>query len=181
MTELQPKVLWFTGLSGSGKSTIARGVVAELKSKGLNVEHLDGDGIRSLFPETGFTKDDRDRHIKWVGYLASVLERNGIFVVATFVSPYRETRFFVRSLCRSFCEVYISTPLDVCERRDVKGLYERARKGEIQHFTGISDPYEPPDYPELTIDTQTIAVGDAVSIVLNHALDQQYVSAGESQ
>lgn len=165
-TEIQPVVLWFTGLSGSGKSTISTWVAKELRSRGLRVEELDGDTIRDIFPNTGFSKAERDAHIKRVGYLASKLEQSGIFVVASFVSPYRESRDFVRGLCRNFVEIHVATPLDVCEARDVKGLYARARRGEIMNFTGIDDPYEAPLHADLVIDTTTVDLQRAGEQVL---------------
>ncbi|MGE0352457.1 MAG: 3'(2'),5'-bisphosphate nucleotidase CysQ [Gemmatimonadales bacterium] len=164
--QAQGMVLWFTGLSGSGKSTIARRVAAELRRQGRRVEELDGDLIREIFPATGFTRPDRDAHIRRVGWLASRLEHHGVVAVASLVSPYEASRQFVRSLCRDFREIYVSTSLEACEARDVKGLYARARRGEIQHFTGISDPYEPPAEPELTLDAGALSVDDAVAQVL---------------
>lgn len=166
--QMDPKVLWFTGLSGSGKSTIADWVAGELKGRGLNVERLDGDSIRDIFPNTGFTHPERDAHIRRVGFLASKLEEHGVFVVASFVSPYEESRQFVRRLCKSFVEIYISTPIDVCEGRDVKGLYAKARRGEIANFTGISDPYEIPQRPDLILDTTRLTVEAAGRAVLRH-------------
>jgi len=160
------KVLWFTGLSGSGKSTIAREVVALLEARGDKVEYLDGDAIRDIFPATGFTRPERDAHIRRVGWVASRLERHGVTVVASLVSPYADSRAFVRGLCRNFSEIWISTSFDECARRDIKGLYARALRGEIKHFTGLDDPYEAPVTPELAIDTTNIAVDDAVSRVL---------------
>lgn len=159
-------VLWFTGLSGSGKSTIAARVVEELTRRGFPVEYLDGDAIRDIFPSTGFTRPDRDAHIRRVGFLASRLEAHGVISVASLVSPYAASRDFVRGLCRNFVEIYVSTPFEECERRDVKGLYARARKGEITHFTGLDDPYEAPARPELTIDTRRTTVEEAVEQVL---------------
>ena len=159
-------VVWFTGLSGSGKSTVAEWVAAELRRRGRPVEVLDGDAMRRVFPNTGFSKQERDAHIRRVGYLASRLEHHGVTVVASFVSPYRESRDFVRGLCRNFVEVYVSTPIDECERRDVKGLYAKARRGEIQEFTGVSDPYEPPVSAELVLDTSRMTVEDAGCQVL---------------
>lgn len=159
-------VLWFTGLSGSGKSTIAERVHAELERRGTEVEYIDGDALRAVFPGTGFTRDQREEHLRRTGYMASRLEAHGIMVVASFVSPYRESRDFIRKLCRNFVEIYVSTPLDECERRDVKGLYARARRGEIRNFTGIDDPYEPPEHPELTIDTRSLSVEHSVAKVL---------------
>lgn len=160
------RVLWFTGLSGSGKSTIARRVVEALEARGQPVEYLDGDAIREIFPATGFTRAERDAHIRRVGWVASRLERHGVTVVASLVSPYAASRDFVRSLCRQFAEIWISTPFDECARRDIKGLYARALRGEISHFTGLDDPYEPPAHPELTIDTTDLGVDQAVARVL---------------
>ena len=149
--EIKPSVLWFTGLSGSGKSTLSEAVYEKLKKKGLKVEHLDG---------------ERNRHIRRVGFLASKLEKNGVYVIASFISPYQETREFVRNLCDNFIEVHVSTPLETCEKRDAKGLYAKARKGEIKQFTGIDDPYEEPIKPEIRVDTTDISVEQAVNEVL---------------
>lgn len=164
--EVEPAVIWFTGLSGSGKSTVARWVAEALERQGLRVERLDGDTIRDIFPNTGFTRPERDQHIRRVGYLASRLEKNGVFVVASLVSPYQDSRDFVRGLTNRFLEVYVSTPLEECERRDVKGLYAKARKGEITNFTGIDDPYEVPTNPELVLGTVGRSVEDAGREVL---------------
>ncbi|MDZ7771557.1 MAG: adenylyl-sulfate kinase [Balneolaceae bacterium] len=164
----KPTVLWFTGLSGSGKSTISEEVFRILKEEGHRVEHLDGDAVRDIFPKTGFSRSERNEHIRRVGFLASRLQAHDVTVVCSFISPYRESRDFVRDLCGDFTEVWISTPLEVCEARDVKGLYEKARKGEIDNFTGISDPYEQPENPELEIDTTDIDVEEAVQRVLDY-------------
>lgn len=163
---VEPTVIWFTGLSGAGKSAIAERVARDLGSRGLRVEHLDGENVRQLFPETGFTAPERDAHIRRVGLLASMLGKNGTFVVASFVSPYEVSRQFVRSLCPQFLEVYVATPLEVCEARDEKGLYARARRGEIRHFTGIDDPYEPPARPDLVVDTRATTPDDAAAAVI---------------
>jgi len=159
-------VLWLTGLSGAGKTTLAAWVAGQLRTRGVRVEQLDGDAIRDILPNTGFSKADRDAHIRRVGYLASKLEQNGVFVVASFVSPYRESRQFVRSLCQRFVEVHVATPLEECERRDVKGLYAKARRGDIRNFTGIDDPYEPPADPDLVLDTTGVSVAEAGGRVL---------------
>src|SRR5438132_8937728 len=119
VTETLGAVIWFTGLSGSGKTTVAEWVAAELRRRGHKVEYLDGDAVRAIFPNTGFTRPERDAHIRRVGFLAGKLEQHGVIVVASFVSPYRESRDFVRSMCRSFVEVWVNTPLAVCEQRDV--------------------------------------------------------------
>jgi adenylylsulfate kinase len=159
-------VLWFTGLSGSGKSTIAIRVYEELVRRGVDVEYIDGDALRELFPTTGFTRAEREEHLRRTGYMASRLAAHGVTVVASLVSPYRESRELIRTLCREFVEIYVATPLDECERRDVKGLYARARRGEIKNFTGIDDPYEPPENPELTLDTRALSVEECVARVL---------------
>jgi len=159
-------VLWFTGLSGSGKSTIATRVYQGLARRGVEVEYIDGDALRSIFPNTGYTRVEREEHLRRTGYLASRLAAHGVTVVASFVSPYRESRDFIRALCRHFAEIYVATPLEECERRDPKGLYARARRGEIQNFTGIDDPYEPPENPELTLDTRALSVDQCVATVL---------------
>ena len=149
-------------MSASGKTTIGDALAENLKTLGHRVEHLDGDLVRKMFPGTGFTREERDRHIKRIGYLAAMLEKHEVTVVASFISPYREARAFVRSQCSNFVEVYISTPLEECEKRDPKGLYKKARAGEITKFTGIDDPYEPPENPEIKIDTTDISVDEAV-------------------
>ena len=160
-----PAVLWFTGLSGAGKSTIASAVVRELLRRGIQTEYLDGDAVRLLSP-TGFSRADRDVHVKRVGFLASRLEYHGVTVVCALISPYEEARQHVRGLCERFVEIHVATPLAECERRDVKGLYRRARRGEISNFTGISDPYEVPRQPDLVIDTTGVPVEEAVRRVL---------------
>ena len=161
-------VLWFTGLSGSGKSTIAVRVYDELVRRGIDVEYIDGDSLRDVFPNTGFTRAEREEHLRRTGYMASRLAAHGVTVVGSFVSPYRESRDFIRRLCSNFLEIYVATPLEECERRDVKGLYARARRGEIKNFTGIDDPYEPPEKPELTLDTLLLSVDESVTKILKH-------------
>ena len=162
----EPMVLWFTGLSGAGKTTIARRVYDAMKEKGLTVEWLDGDVTREFLPQTGFSKAERDAHVLKSGFIAKLLEQNGVFVVASYISPYAETRARVRELCRNYVEVHVATPLEECERRDVKGLYARARKGEISNFTGLDDPYEEPQNPEIRIQTQEMTPDEARDKVL---------------
>jgi len=161
-------VLWFTGLSGSGKSTIAVRVHEALVGRGGEVEYIDGDALREVFPSTGFTRAEREEHLRRTGYMASRLAAHGVTVVASFVSPYRASRDFIRRLCPGFVEIFVATPLEECERRDVKGLYARARRGEIRNFTGIDDPYEAPERPELTLDTRALSVDQAAAAVLEH-------------
>jgi len=149
--------LWFTGLSGAGKTTIAELVAPELEQRGLLVEWLDGDVVRThLTRGLGFSREDRDTNIERIGWVASRLTRHGAAVVVSAISPYEAMRRKARALVEefgAFVEVYVATPVEECERRDVKGLYERARAGEILEFTGVSDPYEEPTNPELRIDT----------------------------
>src|SRR5919109_1252311 len=149
--------LWFTGLSGSGKSTITGLVVDELKNRGSKIEVLDGDIVReNLSKGLGFSKEDRDTNIRRIAFVADVLSRNDVPVVTAAISPYREIRDEARELMDGrFIEAYVKASVEVCEQRDVKGLYAKARAGEIKEFTGVSDPYEPPENPELTIDTES--------------------------
>lgn len=149
--QIEPVVVWLTGLSGAGKTTLAMRLKDSMTAKGLRVEFLDGDSLRTIFPKTGFSRDERDNHIRRVGHLASTLERNGVSVVVALVSPYASSRSFVRGQCRNFIEVYVATPLETCEARDTKGLYAAARAGRIVNFTGLDDPYEPPTAPELSV------------------------------
>lgn len=166
--QMNPCVLWFTGLSGSGKSTISEELFKRLRENGLKVEYLDGDAIREVIPGTGFTREERMRYLQWIGFVAGTLERHGIIVVASFVSPYRESRDFIRKLSKQFVEIYVSTPLEECEKRDVKGLYARARRDEIKNFTGISDPYEEPLNPELNLDTTKLSVEQSIKLILRY-------------
>jgi adenylylsulfate kinase len=146
--------LWFTGLSGAGKSTIANIVVDELRARGRKVELLDGDEVREhLSKGLGFSKEDRDTNIRRIGWVAAVLARNGVVSVTAAISPYRAVREEVRAMVDNFVEIYVATSLEDCEARDVKGLYAKARAGEIPEFTGVSDPYEPPESPEIRLET----------------------------
>jgi len=160
-------VLWLTGLSGAGKSTLADRIYEFINKKGLSAEKLDGDILRGLFPSTGFTRAQRDEHIKRVGFMASILEKHGVIVVASFISPYRQARRFVRDLCSNFIEVYVQAPLEVCEKRDVKGLYTRARAGQIKNFTGLDDPYEEPQNPEIIVNTDEQKVDESISVIID--------------
>ena len=162
--------LWFTGLSGSGKSTIAHVIGPELDRRGLVVEYLDGDTVRThLSKGLGFSKEDRDTNIERIGWVASRLTRQGGAVIAAAISPYRETRQKARELVEQFgpfVEVYVATSLDECARRDVNGLYAKAFAGEIKGFTGVDDPYEEPSNPELVIDTEEHEPEESARLVL---------------
>jgi adenylylsulfate kinase len=165
-TRIAPCVIWFTGLSGAGKSTIAQALYEELLRRGVAAEYLDGEVIRALFPGMGFSRAERDLHVKRVGFLASRLEHHGITTICALISPYGEARAEVRQRCQRLFEIYISTPLAECERRDPKGLYACVRRHEILHFTGVDDPYEPPKAPDLEIDTTTVPVAESVARLL---------------
>jgi adenylyl-sulfate kinase len=142
--------IWFTGLSGAGKSTIAGIVEHELRSRGMKVEVLDGDVVRThLSKGLGFSKEDRDTNIRRIGWVCEVLSRNGVVAIAAAISPYRDIRDEIRTKIPNFVEVYVEAPVDVLAGRDVKGLYQKALAGEIANFTGVSDPYEPPLNPEV--------------------------------
>lgn len=162
----KPVVLWFTGLSGAGKTTVAKAVEEALKERGVNAAWLDGDVMRDYFPKTGFSKEERDAHIIKAGFIAKMLVDHGVSVVASFISPYRETRAAVREMCANFVEIHVAAPITVCEARDVKGLYAKARRGEITCFTGIDDPYEPPINPEIELDTANQTVAQSRDTVL---------------
>jgi sulfate adenylyltransferase len=163
--------VWFTGLSGSGKSTTAEALIPLLEARGRAVTVLDGDVVRThLSAGLGFSREDRDTNVRRVGYVAAEVVRHGGLVVAALVSPYRETRSEVRAMVGAvggaFLEVFVDTPLDVVEARDVKGWYAKARSGEVREFTGLDDPYEPPLAPELTLlTTDTTAEANAQRVV----------------
>ena len=161
--------VWFTGLSGAGKSTIAQGVAEALRRRGMKVEVLDGDVIRTTLSKgLGFSKEDRDTNVLRVGWVAEVLSRNGVAAICALISPYRETRNKVRERIPNFVEVFVEAPLEEVIRRDVKGLYKKALAGEIQNFTGISDPYEPPENPEVVCHTAEETVEESVRKVLGY-------------
>jgi adenylyl-sulfate kinase len=178
VTEQKGFTLWFTGLSGSGKTVLAKAVEAELRSRGLKVERLDGDIVRkSLTKDLGFTKEDRDTNIERVTFVAKLLTRNGVAVLCSFISPYRERRARSRAEIGHFVECYVECPLEVCMERDVKGLYQRAMAGEIENFTGISDPYEPPEHPEIVVNTAQQALEESVSVILRRLEELGYLEA----
>jgi adenylylsulfate kinase len=173
----QPGVtVWFTGLSGAGKTTISRAVEKELKSYGYRVEILDGDIVRqNLTKGLGFSKEDRDENIRRVGFVAELLTRNQVSVLVSAISPYRDIRQEVRQKIGNFVEVYVNAPLEVCEQRDVKGLYKKARAGEIKNFTGIDDPYESPLNPEVECRTDLETLEESVSKVLGKLRELGYL------
>ncbi|MGG6263493.1 adenylyl-sulfate kinase [Leptolyngbya sp. AN03gr2] len=160
--------VWFTGLSGAGKTTISQAVYQNLIEQDLKVEHLDGDLVRqSLTKGLGFSESDRIENIRRIGFVAHLLTRNDVIVLVSAISPYRTARQAVRQQIGSFVEVFVDAPLSVCEQRDVKGLYRKARSGEIQRFTGIDDPYEAPLNPEIICSTAAESIEQSVAKVMN--------------
>ncbi len=169
-------VLWFTGLSGSGKSTIADALEKRLIEEGLMLERLDGDEVRKhLTLELGFSREDRDKNLDRVSYVAGLLAKHGVLVLATFVSPYISKRDEIRGRVNSFIEIYINASLDTCISRDVKGLYKKALAGEIKNFTGVSDPYEAPTNPEIEIKTDELSVEEGVEKVVEYLKGEKYI------
>jgi adenylylsulfate kinase len=167
---------WFTGLPCSGKTTVADALAVKLKEKGYRVERLDGDIVRKdLTSDLGFSKEDRDENIKRVTFVAKLLTRNGVAVLSTFVSPYRARRAKTREEIGEFIEVYTRTPVEVCIERDVKGMYKRAQAGEISNFTGVDDPYEEPEDPELVLDTDKETIEESVRKVLGKLIEMGYL------
>lgn len=172
-------VVWLTGLSGAGKTTIAHALAERLRGAGYRVEILDGDVVRQHFSKgLGFSKEDRIENIRRVAYVAHLLARNGVVVITALISPYREGRNYARRLIGDFVEVYVKCPLEVLIERDVKGLYAKALKGEIPNFTGISDPYEPPENPEVVVETDKETVEESVDKIWRALVDLGYI-AGE--
>jgi adenylylsulfate kinase len=169
-------VIWFTGLSGSGKTTIAHMLEDKLAEADIPVELLDGDVVReNLSKGLGFSKEDRDTNIRRIAFVAHLLQRNGVFVITAAISPYRSIREEARMMAKDFVEVYANAPLEVCEERDVKGLYAKARAGEIKGFTGIDDPYEPPSGPEVEVRTDQLSVEESAQKVLDKLIESGYL------
>ncbi len=169
-------VIWFTGLSGAGKSTIAAELERELTKRYLNYETLDGDVVRThLSKGLGFSKADRDTNIRRIGWVARTLAKHGCISICAAISPYKSIRDEIRSETGRFVEVFVDTPLAVCEQRDVKGLYKKARAGEIKEFTGISDPYEAPANPEVTCRTHEETVQQSAAKILRRCEELGYL------
>jgi adenylyl-sulfate kinase len=168
--------LWMTGFSGAGKTTIALELERRLKEMGVRFERLDGDTVREgLTRDLGFSKEDRDKNIERVTFVAKLLSRNGVGVIASFISPYREAREKVRGETTNFIEVFVNAPINVCIERDVKGLYKKALAGELPNFTGIDDPYEEPINPEITVNTATETVDDSVNAILAYLESRELI------
>ncbi|MEM9806297.1 MAG: adenylyl-sulfate kinase [Cyanobacteria bacterium P01_D01_bin.56] len=169
--------IWFTGLSGSGKTTISQEIEKKLRAAGAKLEVLDGDIVRTnLTKGLGFSKEDRDENVRRIGFVSHLLTRNGVIVLVSAISPYRAVRDQVRQRVGDFIEVYANAPVEVCEERDVKGLYKKARSGEIKNFTGISDPYEEPLNAEVVCETHKETLEESVNKVMAKLEELGYLS-----
>jgi len=174
--------LWFTGLSGAGKSTLARKVEGILLERGMNVEVLDGDEVReNLSKGLGFSKEDRDTNIRRIGYVCNLLSRNGTVAISAAISPYKSVRNEVRAMMKHFVEVYVECPIEVLTERDVKGLYKKALAGEIKNFTGISDPYEAPEKPEVVVNSSTQTEDESVAMIISTLEMLNYIPKVEGE
>jgi adenylylsulfate kinase len=177
MKKHQGFTVWFTGLPCCGKTTIADQVATFLKNKNYTVERLDGDIIRQgLTSDLGFSKKDRDENIKRATFVAKMLTRKNVIVLAAFVSPYREQRRNARKEIERFVEIYVRCPVEICMKRDVKGMYQKALEGKIKHFTGVDDPYEEPEHPELILNTDTESLEESVKKVLQTIEELGYIT-----
>lgn len=172
--KIEPFNLWFTGLPLSGKSTIADAVHKELEKLDIPLERLDSKDIRDLIPDVGFSREDRNRHMHRVGHLIKTLQNNSVSTVASFVSPYRESRKAIREMVKNNIVVYVKADIETCKARDYKGVYEKALRGELQNFSGINDVYEEPQHAEIVIDTDAVSIEEAVQIIMKH-IKKNYV------
>ena len=172
--------IWLTGLSGAGKSTLARLIERRLRALDRNVEVLDGDVVRThLSKGLGFSREDRDTNIKRIAFVCNLLTRNGVVSIAAAISPYREAREWARNEIGNFVEVYVKCPLEVCRQRDVKGLYKQVEEGKIKGFTGVDDPYEEPEHPELVIETDKEMVEESVNLIFAKLVELGYLAPEE--
>ncbi|MAT90310.1 MAG: adenylyl-sulfate kinase [Flavobacteriaceae bacterium] len=172
-------VLWFTGLSGSGKSTVANAVEEALFKKGVHTYSLDGDNVRKgLNNNLGFAPEDRTENIRRIAEVANLMADAGLVVLAAFVSPYEKDRIMVKQTVGGtrYIEIFVDTPIATCEKRDVKGLYAKARRGEITNFTGVNAPYEAPVSPDIQIDTSKVSLTDSVAIILQYLEEKQHLN-----
>lgn len=173
--------IWFTGLSGSGKSTLSEIIEERLKARSRNVEILDGDIVRThLSKGLGFSREDRDTNIKRIAFVCSLLTRNGVICISAAIAPYGEAREWARHEIKNFVEVYVKCPIEVCRQRDVKGLYKLVDEGKIKNFTGVDDPYEEPEHPELVIETAKESVEESVERIFAKLVELGYLEAEET-
>jgi adenylylsulfate kinase len=178
----QGLTIWFTGLSGAGKSTLAEAVAQRLRAQGELVEIMDGDAVRThLSKGLGFSREDRDTNIKRIAFVCNLLTRNGVICISAAIAPYREARAWAREEIGDFIEVYVKCPLEVCRERDVKGLYKLVDEGKIQHFTGIDDPYEEPENPDLVIETSRQSLEESVETLLAKVRSLGYLQQEDAQ
>ncbi len=173
--------IWFTGLSGAGKSTLSEVIQQRLKAHGRNVEILDGDVVRThLSKGLGFSREDRDTNIKRIAFVCGLLTRNGVACISAAISPYRETRTWARQEIGNFVEIYVKCPIEVCRQRDVKGLYKLVDEGKIKNFTGVDDPYEEPENPELVIETDKETIEESVNRIFAKLIELGYLEPEEA-
>lgn len=172
--KIEPFNLWFTGLPLSGKTTIANKVYEELEKLDIPLERLDSKDIRDVVPNIGYTREDRNRHMKRIGHLLKTLQNNSISTVSSFVSPYRESRKAIREMVKNNIVVYIKADVETCKQRDYKGAYEKALKGEYQNFTGVNDVYEEPQHAEIVIDTDKLSVDESAIIIIKY-IKKKYI------
>ena len=172
--------IWFTGLSGAGKSTLSEIIDERLKARGRNIEILDGDIVRThLSKGLGFSREDRDTNIKRIAFVCSLLTRNGVICISAAIAPYREARQWARQEIGDFVEVYVKCPIEVCRERDVKGLYKLVDEGKIKGFTGVDDPYEEPEHPELVIETNKETIEESVGRIFTKLEELGYLEPEE--
>lgn len=173
--------IWFTGLSGSGKSTLSEIIEERLKARGRNIEILDGDIVRThLSKGLGFSREDRDTNIKRIAFVCGLLTRNGVICISAAIAPYSEAREWARHEIKNFVEVYVKCPIEVCRQRDVKGLYKLVDEGKIKNFTGVDDPYEEPEHPELVIETDKESIEESVERIFAKLVELGYLEAEET-
>jgi len=174
--------IWFTGLSGAGKSTLSEAIERRLRAIGRNVEILDGDVVRThLSKGLGFSREDRDTNIKRIAFVCNLLTRNGVICISAAIAPYREAREWARQEIGNFVEIYVKCPIDVCRQRDVKGLYKLVDEGKIKNFTGVDDPYEEPEHPELVVETSNETIEESVDRIFARLQELGYITAEEVQ
>ena len=168
--------IWFTGLSGAGKSTLSEALTRRFQEHGRNVEVLDGDIVRThLSKGLGFSREDRDTNIKRIAFVCSLLTRNGVICISAAIAPYREAREWARKEIGDFVEVYVKCPIEVCRQRDVKGLYKLVDEGKIKNFTGVDDPYEEPEHPELVVETDKETLEESVERIITKLVELEYL------
>jgi adenylyl-sulfate kinase len=173
--------IWFTGLSGSGKSTLSQIIEERLRARGCNVEVLDGDIVRThLSKGLGFSREDRDTNIKRIAFVCGLLTRNGVICISAAIAPYREAREWAREHIGNFVEIYVKCPIEVCRQRDVKGLYQLVDEGKIKNFTGVDDPYEEPEHPELIVETDKETIEESINRIFARLEELGYLESEEA-